>query len=186
MLEGYSLVLSGWEETRSQVDLPALVQTYSALLFRVAYSVLRSQTEAEDVVQDVFIRVLEHQGGLHAIRDVRVWLVRIAWNLALDRRRRIRPDQMDDAFARSLVANTVPADQAMDEAAKLRATLEELERLPRNERQVLLLSALDEMGTREVAAVLGKTESAVRALTSRARMRLRERLERRARSGGRP
>ncbi|MGI4831573.1 MAG: RNA polymerase sigma factor [Janthinobacterium lividum] len=186
MLEGYSLVLSGIDEVRCAPGLAALVETYSALLFRVAYSVLRSQAEAEDVVQDVFLRVLKHQRSLPAVRDLRVWLVRIAWNLAMDRRRRIRPEQLDDAFARSLVASTTPADQAISEAAELRAVLDELERLPKKERHVLLLSAIEEMNTTEIAAVLGKSESAVRALASRARARLRERLENKARSGGRP
>ena len=103
-VEGCSLALSSMEGSRSEVDLAALVETYSSLLFRVAHSVLRSRSEAEDVVQDVFVRVLEHRGSLPVIRDMRVWLVRIAWNLAIDRRRRIRPEQFDEGFAESLVA----------------------------------------------------------------------------------
>src|SRR5271168_4366327 len=103
-VEGCSLALSSMEGSRSEVDLAALVETYSPLLFRVAHSVLRGRTEAEDVVQDVFVRVLEHRRSLQAVRDMRVWLVRIAWNLALDRRRRIRPEQFDEGFAEGLVA----------------------------------------------------------------------------------
>ena len=178
-VEGCSLVLSPMESERLEVDPAALVETYSALLFRVAHSVLRSPAEAEDVVQDVFVRVLEHRRSLLAVRDMRVWLVRIAWNLAIDRRRRIRPDQLDESFARSLAGNTVPADKAMDEAQRMNAVLYELEKLPKGERHVLLLSAIDELGTAEMAEVLGRSESAVRALLFRARTRLRERLEKR-------
>ena len=178
MLEGYSLAWFAPEEARSEVDLAALVETYSALLFRVAHSVLRSPSEAEDVVQDTFVRVLEHRASLPAVREMRVWLVRIAWNLALDRKRRIRPEQMDEIFARSLVASDLPADQALGEAQDLQAVLTEMERLPKAERHVLLLSAVEEMGTAEIAAVLGKSESAVRALLFRARTRLRERVAR--------
>src|SRR5271168_4915009 len=87
-VEGCSLALSSMEGSRSEIDLAALVETYSSLLFRVAYSVLRGRAEAEDVVQDVFVRVLEHRRSL-PVRDMRVWLIRIAWNLAIDRRRRI-------------------------------------------------------------------------------------------------
>ena len=166
------------EEARSEVDLAALVEMYSALLYRVAHSVLRSRSEAEDVVQDTFIRVLEHQASLPAVRDLRVWLVRIAWNLALDRKRRIRPDQMDEIFAGSLVASDVAADRALGEAQSLAAVLREIERLPKAERHVLLRSAADEMSTAEIAAVLDKSESAIRALLFRARTRLRERVER--------
>ena len=167
---------------RSETDLASLVAQYSSLLFRVAHSVLRSRAEAEDVVQDTFVRVLEHERKAHRrtldpIRDMRVWLIRITWNLAIDRRRRIRPDQMDDLFAETLIAKNLPADQALDEAQRMKSVLRELDRLPQKERQILLLSALDELGTAELAAVTGRSESAVRALLFRARTRLRNRLD---------
>jgi RNA polymerase sigma-70 factor (ECF subfamily) len=176
-VEGCSLALSSMEGSRSEIDLAALVDTYSSLLFRVAHSFLRSRAEAEDVVQDVFVRVLEHRRSLAEVRDMRVWLVRVAWNLAVDRRRRIRPEQFDEGFAESLVARNLPADEALHEAQRLRAVLRELERLPRAERDVLLLSVVEELGTAEMAEILGRSESAVRALLFRARTRLRERLE---------
>jgi len=174
--EGYSLVWFS-RASRSEVDLQALVGTYAPLLFRVAHSILRNRAEAEDTVQDVFVRVLERPRSLSDVRDMRVWLVRIAWNLALDRKRRIQPEQMDETFVSSLVSMQVPADRALDEAQRMRLVLRELERLPRGERQVLLLSAVEELNTVAIAAVLGKSESAVRALLFRARTRLRERLE---------
>ena len=79
-IEGCSLVLSSMESTGSEIDLATLVGTYSALLFRVAHSLLRSRAEAEDVVQDVFVRVIEHRLSLVTVRDMRVWLVRITWS----------------------------------------------------------------------------------------------------------
>jgi RNA polymerase sigma-70 factor, ECF subfamily len=176
--EGCSLALSSMQSAGLGIDLVALVETYSALLFRVAHSVLRSRAEAEDVVQDVFVRVMEHRLSLPAVRDMHLWLIRIAWNLALDRRRRIRPEQMDESFAESLVARSVPADKALDGARRMKAVLREVERLPKGERHVLLLSALEELSTAEMAEVMRRSESAVRALLFRARARLRERLDR--------
>ena len=177
MIEGYSLALSATQTAGSEIDLAALVETYSALLFRVSHSVLRNKAEAEDVVQDAFVRVIEHRLSLPAVRDMRVWLVRIAWNLALDRRRRIRPEQMDELFAESLVGNHLPADVALNEAQRMKAVFREIERLPKAERQVLLLSALEELETVEMAQIMGKSESGVRALLFRARTRLRTRLD---------
>ena len=185
-LEGCSLVLptasQAVEGSRSEIDPAFLVETYSGLLFRVAHSVLRNRAEAEDAVQDAFVRVLERRQLLGEVREMRVWLVRIAWNVALDRRRRIRPEQMDERFAESLVAGSLPADEAMKEGERMRSVLREMERLPKAERHALLLSAVEELRTAEMAEVLGKSESAVRALLFRARTRLRERLER---GGGR-
>jgi RNA polymerase sigma-70 factor (ECF subfamily) len=165
-----------------QTDVTALVQTYSGLLFRVAHSILRNRAESEDVVQDTFLRVLEHEKKLPAIRDLRVWLVRITWNLALDRRRSIRPDQLDEPFAESLVARSIPADQALSDARQITATLREIERLPKPERHALLLSAIDELSITEISTILHRSESAVRALLFRARTRLHQRIEKQERS----
>ena len=177
LAEGWSLALSSMVGVGSEIDLAALVESYSALLFRVVHSVLRNQAEAEDVVQDAFVRVLEHRRRLPEVREMRVWLVRIAWNLALDRRRRIRPEQFDEGFAEGLVSRELPADDALNEARRMKDVLREMERLPRAERDVLTLAAIEELGTAEMAEVLGRSESAVRALLFRARTRLRERLE---------
>jgi RNA polymerase sigma-70 factor (ECF subfamily) len=170
MIEGYSLVLphTAPPDTltgAAQLDLAQLVATYSSLLFRVAHSILRNRSEAEDVVQDTFLR------------DLRPWLVRIAWNLSLDLQRRIRPDQIDPLFAQSLVATNLPADQALAEAQRMNLVLQALDRLPKDERQALLLSALEELSTAEIATILHRSESAIRALLHRARTRLRTRLE---------
>ena len=169
-----------WFSAERAMDAPgltALVRDYSGLLYRVAYSLLRHPAEAEDVVQDVFVRVLQHQGELASIVEIRPWLVRIAWNLALDRTRRIRPQQMDEFFAAGLVSREVPADEALAESRRICQVLDAMHRLPQRERQALLLSAIEELSIAEVAAVLGTTESSVRSLLFRARTHLRERLQ---------
>lgn len=160
----------------TELDVAVLVETFSPLLFRVAHSVLRNRAEAEDVVQDVFVRVLEHRRDLPAVRELRPWLVRIAWNLALDRRRRVTPDQLDAPAADALRAGGAPADCALDEQRRVQAVFRAIDKLPAAERQALLLSALEELRTDEIARILGKSESAVRGLIFRARNRLHERL----------
>jgi RNA polymerase sigma-70 factor, ECF subfamily len=164
------------EERCAEPDLPALVATYSGLLYRVSYSVLRQAAEAEDVVQETFLRVLQHPAKLAAINDLRPWLVRIAWNLSLDRKRRITPQQIDDASIAALVSPETPADQALDAARHLASVLAIVERLPRRQRAVLLLSALEELTTAEIASVLNHSESTVRSLLFRARTQIRQRL----------
>lgn len=171
-----SLSLFSAERVLAELDLAALVRDYSGLLYRVALSLLRNTAEAEDVVQDVFLRVLQRQGELGRIAEIRAWLVRITWNLAIDRMRKIRPDQMDEMFAAELVSREMPADEALEEANRIRRVLAGIERLPKLERQVLLLSAMQELSNAEIAAVVGKSESSIRSLLFRARTRLRKRI----------
>src|SRR5258708_39095433 len=66
--------------------IEGLVAQHTAMLFRVAYSILRNHHDAEDAVQECFLRVLKYQKRLGEVRNVKTWLARIAWTVALDRR----------------------------------------------------------------------------------------------------
>ena len=98
------------EDRSAELDLAQLVHDYAPLLFRVAHSLLRDRAEAEDAVQDTLVRVLEHRARLARVVDLRVWLVRITWNLALDRRRRSsrqKTGQLEQAFVETMAAQTI-------------------------------------------------------------------------------
>ncbi|HZC43501.1 MAG TPA: RNA polymerase sigma factor [Acidobacteriaceae bacterium] len=82
---GRSVGQSECETADALSEISGLASQHSELLFRVAFSVLRNANDAEDVVQETFLRVLKNQRKLAAIENPRIWLVRIAWNLALDR-----------------------------------------------------------------------------------------------------
>src|SRR6266704_651022 len=79
--------------------LAAIVDQYASTLYRVAFSVLRNATDAEDAVQEAFLRVLRHRDTLGEIRDHRVWLIRIVWNIVLDRKRRAKTRPETDDIA---------------------------------------------------------------------------------------
>ena len=175
--EGCAMTLIPLSSVESAVDLSALVEAHSATLFRVAHSILRSPEEAKDVVQDIFVRVLKHRSKLSHVSDVRVWLIRIAWNLALDRKKRKKLEQFDPHLADTLASKEIAADRAIDQAQRLRAVLQEIERLPNAERQVLLLSTVKELGTADLGRVLGRSEAAIRGLLHRGRTRLQKKLE---------
>jgi len=177
-------VFSGWmeigkivvtEEARQHAEeqaIAALVSQYSGALYRVAYSVLRNSADAEDAVQEAFLRVLRHRDTLHEVRDQRVWLVRIVWNIVLDRKRRAktRPETDDvSELARVLPADGLSAEERAAAAQHHAHVLTCVEQLPAKEREVLLLSAFDELSSTEIAAVLGITESSVRSRLFRAR-----------------
>lgn len=152
--------------------IAALVSEYSSTLYRVAFSISRNAAEAEDVVQETFLRVLRHRERLPEIRDARVWLIRIAWNLVLDRKRRqkTRPENEDiSELVRVLPASDLPADRAVIAAQRHARVLALIDRLPAKERQTLLLSAVEELSNAEIAAVLKTTESSVRSRLFRAR-----------------
>jgi len=170
-------------KTREDVSeiITALVAEYSTTLYRVAYSVTRNAAEAEDIVQETFLRVLKHQNKLDEIRDARVWLVRITWNLALDRKRRskARPETEDIAdLVRTLPSAERRADDEVISSQEHARVLALIDQLPAKERQALLLSALEELSTSEIASICSTTESSIRSRIFRARRELAELLAR--------
>jgi RNA polymerase sigma-70 factor (ECF subfamily) len=155
-----------------EAALAALVHQFSGTLYRVAFSVLRNPSDAEDAVQEAFLRVLRHRDKLDEIRDHRVWLIRIVWNVVLDRKRRskTRPETDDVAdLARVLPAEGLSADERFAAAQHHAWVLACVDKLPAKERQVLMLSAFEELSSVEIASVLGITESSVRSRLFRAR-----------------
>jgi len=164
-----------YDEARKRAEdqaLAGLVSQYAGTLYRVAYSVLRNSADAEDAVQEAFVRVLRHRETLAEVRDQRVWLIRIVWNVVLDRKRRMktRPETDDVAeLARVLPVSGLTADERVAAAQHHTRVLACVEQLPAKERQVLMLSAFEELTSVEIASILGITESSVRSRLFRAR-----------------
>ncbi len=177
-------IYAGWMEIQNiavddlartqaeEAQVAALVTQYAGALYRVAYSVLRNSADAEDAVQEAFMRVLRHRDTLDDVRDHRVWLIRIVWNIVLDRKRRAktRPETDDVAeLARVLPCGGLSAEEIASAAQHHAKVLGCVEKLPAKERQVLMLSAFEELSSVEIAEVLSITESSVRSRLFRAR-----------------
>ena len=172
---------SNSREISGEEALAALVEQYATTLYRVAYSVLRNAEDAEDAVQETFLRVLRHQETLAEVRDRRVWLIRIVWNIVLDKKRRAktRPETDDVAeFERVLPARGLSAEDRAAAAQHHARVLALVETLPDKEREALTLSAFEELSSVEIASVLGITESSVRSRLFRARNLMADLLER--------
>jgi RNA polymerase sigma-70 factor (ECF subfamily) len=161
--------------------LESAVREHARLVYRIAYSVLRNHHDAEDATQETFVRVLRYQRKLEGVRDRKTWLARIAWRVAVERRRKVPEIPLEEVEAEAAVAQLqsqlVSADENVlgREMSGMLAAL--IAALPAQLRDVVMLSAVQELDLVEVAAVLGTSESAVRARMFRARQVLKEKLQ---------
>jgi RNA polymerase sigma-70 factor (ECF subfamily) len=167
---------------RSQDELlEALVREHSRLVYRIAYAVLRRHHDAEDATQETFMRVLRYSSKLSAVENAKTWLARIAWHVAVDRtkqRGRTREVPLEDSEKPiiEVASSNTPADETV-QGAQVSVALERMiAALPEKLREPLILSTIEEMSPREVAATLGINEAAVRSRVFRARQILREKL----------
>ncbi len=154
--------------------LTRLVAEHAALLYRVAYAVLRHAQDAEDAVQDALLK-LHRAGTLPDLENERGFLSRIVWRTALDRLNARRLLLDDPALAFQL-ADTRPDPESTladsDEQALLGCWIEEL---PEELRHTLRLAAVEGLNSREAGEVLGIPEATVRTRLHRARALLHER-----------
>jgi RNA polymerase sigma-70 factor, ECF subfamily len=174
-------VLVNFDADRSAVEaarrdpraFEALYRKYVAQVYSFALYELRNTHAAEDVTAQVFLKALT---GLHAFREqaeapgssFRVWLFQIARNsLSNERRRARRHPETPIELALDFASRDDVAAQVL-ERDQLSRAWQEIDKLPTERRQALLLRFVEEMSTREISEVLGRSEGATRVLIHRA------------------
>ena len=179
--------------------LGVLMDRYSARVYRLAYGITRSQGDAEEVAQDVFLQLVLKGGSFEGRAAVGSWIYRVTTNLALNKRRGKRREvetsleallpvykadghrEGDPAFVLADWSATPDRELLSGEA---RRVLEDaIDRLPEHYRAVLVLKDVEELSSEEVAAIVGDSVAAVKTRLHRARMALREQLTRRLGGG---
>lgn len=160
-----------------QAEFTALVQRQSRFVFRVAYAVVLNSAEAEDVVQETFLK-LYRNGGWRNVENERAFLARVAWRIAVDRR---RGNAMESGATSVLdaiePASPEPGPEQLLVSADQHALMQTMiDALPEDLRVPLVLSASDELNSRQIAAVLDIPEGTVRTRLLRARQMLRHKI----------
>jgi RNA polymerase sigma-70 factor (ECF subfamily) len=147
-------------------------------LRRYAWALLRNQSDADDLVQDCLVRALDRIDERTSANEMRPWLFSIMHNLCVSRWRRLR-------FRSSIVVSDTQADVSVPASqqatSELREALDLLDQLPDEQRQVLLLVAVEGLEYADVAKILKIPVGTVMSRLSRARDKLRDTMEGRQR-----
>lgn len=165
-----------------------IMRRYNQRLYRVARAILRDDTEAEDVMQDAYVRAFQHLNQFAGRAKFSTWLTRIAVNEALARsHRRSRFDDLEnlmDANGESMIPSQTASPEQQVSNGELNALLESaMLALPDHYRAVVVLRDVEEMSTEEAAACLELSEENVKVRLHRARALLRKELYARAGAG---
>src|ERR1051326_4958687 len=164
--------------------IEALAAQHMPMVFRICWSILRNHHDAEDAVQECFLRVLKFQDRIHEVRNPKTWLARIAWTTALDRRSQRPPNERTSPRRDLLEADTLeslpdpalPLEQRVA-GRELQAIRERLiGPLPDELREPLELSAVQELNSTEIAEIMRIPAESVRTRLLRARQLLKAKL----------
>lgn len=164
------------DELSLEAEFEGRLAESSALAVRVAYSVLRNRADAEDVAQEALVRAHRRLASLRDRERFRAWLVRMTWRLALDWKRGARRrDARETAVGRSVPPSGDAEHDALarDRRQRLWSAIDEL---PGKFRLVIVLSAIEGHGIREIALLLGVPEGTIKSRLFEARRRLEARL----------
>jgi RNA polymerase sigma-70 factor (ECF subfamily) len=171
-----------------ETAFPELVKRYSRRILRVARNITNNDEDAEDVLQESFLKAYTHLDGFQGNSKFYTWLVRIAINEALMKLRKRQAGKVvsldeelstgEDAVVREVaVWDGTPEDRYSQE--ELREILDRtIASLPEGFRTVFVLRDVEELSTEETAEMLGLSIPAVKSRLLRARLQLREKLTR--------
>jgi len=168
-----------------RAEFARLVEAYSGQIYRLALKMLQNQQDAEDVLQDTFIKAYHALPQFESRSSLSTWLYRIATNEALMFLRRKHPQQISVELPSNDESQPDPLEivdwcclpESELMSAEARTHLENaVDDLPHSLRVVFLLRDIEGLSTRETADVLDISEGAVKTRLSRARLQLREML----------
>lgn len=150
-----------------------VMRRYNQRVFRAVRSILKDDDEAQDAMQEAYVRAYIHLGEFRAESRLSTWLVRIAVNEALARLRKSKRTEPLDEEVEVVSMSRDPEQATSDE--QLRVVLEEaVDALPEGFRTVFILRSVEQMSTAEVAEAVGIPEDTVKTRLFRARGLLRE------------
>jgi RNA polymerase sigma-70 factor, ECF subfamily len=161
------------DEIEREERFEEMVARQARFMFQVAFGLLRNSQDAEDAVQEAFLKLYRTDGWLR-MENEKGFLARTVWRVALDHLPKAS-EQTSDVSEMQLAAKGDSPEQsavAGDERALLKRLIDGL---PEELRQPLVLSSVEEMTSREVAEAMGIPEGTVRTRVMRARTELRRR-----------
>jgi RNA polymerase sigma-70 factor (ECF subfamily) len=168
--------LAARQETAArEARFAGLVERQSRFVFRVAYALLRNSHDAEDAVQETFLK-LYRAGAWEAIENERAFLARAAWRIAVDKLTKLRKARHEPLDAELALRGGASPEEAAVTANWNAAVHRLVDALPQELRQPLALSTVEEMNSREIAQAMGIAEGTVRTRIMRARQILKQKL----------
>jgi len=155
-------------------DLTESFNSLSDGLYRVAYYILESRTDAEDAVQDLFIKLWSNRDQLDTVLNFKAYCTTLMKNLCIDKIRRESKVQIIEPQADIAESRTI--DEDLIARDKLEKVMAAIERLPQRQRDVMKMYVLEEMSYEEIEQKTGMSNLTLRVLLSTARKSLRSQI----------
>lgn len=141
--------------------------------YRVAYHILESQEDAEDAVQELYLKLIKSPGKFSEIQDPAAFGITILRNICIDTIRR-REKRRSEELQEYMISDISSPDKATAEKDRLRTLIQEIDRLPQKQSMVLKMRTIDGLEYDEIAQRTGLSQINIRVLISIARKTLKK------------
>lgn len=155
-------------------EFSQMIMAHSRRIFAVAYHFLQRADEAEDVVQDISIKLWQMRQSLPAAAQLEPYILVMTRNLCIDRIRSRHDDVEFSDVGQCLESAQLADDDLVEHRDRLNVTIQLMRQLPDDQSRALRLKVFDELENAQIARLMATSEDNVRQLLSRARRKLKE------------
>ena len=159
-----------------EIDIEGAVRKYGDMVLRLAYVNTKNMTEAEDIFQEVFLKLFRYQNSIDCEEHLKSWLIRVTINQCHDYT--ASPwHKLTRAFGESEEVRDVQAEKEYEEDGSESYVTKAVMHLPLKYRQVVHLFYYEEYSIKEISEMLRENEATIKTKLRRGRKMLEERLE---------
>lgn len=147
-----------------------LYERYNRQLFRFLFNMTRQKELSEDLVQNIFLRMMKYPDGFMGFGEFKTWMYRIARNAVYDHFRMVKrtPAHSDLTNYEERIENGHNADEHLQKEQELKMLERAMEKLSDENRELLILCRFQELKYHEIATILNSTEGAIKVRVHRA------------------
>lgn len=153
------------------------IDAFKGKLYRFAFNMLRNELDAEDVIQELLIKVWQRKDQFDLIENKEAWCMTVTRNLSIDKIRARKQSSQDISEYHFIQDHGATPDILAEDRESLKMVMEVLNALPENQKQIIHLRDVEGYSYKEISELIGLSEDQVKVNLFRARQRLKEKLK---------
>lgn len=162
---------------QSENNIFRQVESFKNKLFRYALNMLRNDLDAEDVIQELLVRIWQRKEQFDQIENKEAWCMTVTRNLCIDKIRSRKHNNQDVSEYKFIADHGATPDIITEDRESLKIVMDVLNSLPENQREIIHLRDVEGYTYKEIAEITGLTEDQVKINLFRSRQRLKEKLK---------
>lgn len=162
---------------QSENNIFKQVNPFKDKLYRYALNILKSDVDAEDVIQEVLIKVWQRRDQFDLIDNKEAWCMTVTRNLCIDKIRAKKQSSQDVSEYHFIADHSATPDIQTEDRENLKIVMDVLNSLPENQKEIIHLRDIEGYTYKEISDLIGISEDQVKVNLFRARQKLKEKLK---------